>query len=208
MKDRLSIIVVEDNQGDYVLIEDYLIEGFKAITIEQYTNYKAVTECLQGEHFKCDLILLDLHLPDMSELELIRNMIVHSSKIPIIILTGYTDLPLAKRSLELGIYDFLIKDEINPIILHKSIEFAISRNNYVRQIESQNEKLRNIAWTQSHVVRAPLARILGIIDMIETLDMDKKELPFWLGQLKASSNEMDAIVRSIVEESQEFNFNK
>lgn len=32
---------------------------------------------------------------------------------------------LAKKSLELGIYDFLIKDEINPTLLHKSIEFAI-----------------------------------------------------------------------------------
>ncbi|MFX6036039.1 hypothetical protein ABTE74_21885, partial [Acinetobacter baumannii] len=80
--------------------------------------------------------------------------------VPIIVLTGYADLSLAKDSLKLGVDDFLIKDEVTPSILHKSIEFAFSRSQYVNYIEAQNEKLRNIAWTQSHIVRAPLARIL------------------------------------------------
>ncbi|MFK5073451.1 hypothetical protein ACI4BE_28395, partial [Klebsiella pneumoniae] len=88
--------------------------------------------------------------------------------VPIIVLTGYADLSLAKDSLKLGVDDFLIKDEVTPSILHKSIEFAFSRSQYVNYIEAQNEKLRNIAWTQSHIVRAPLARILGIINFIET----------------------------------------
>jgi hypothetical protein len=38
---------------------------------------------------------------------------------------------------------------------------------HINTIEVQNAKLKNIAWTQSHVVRAPLSRILGIIDLIE-----------------------------------------
>lgn len=48
--------------------------------------------------------------------------------------------------------------------------FEISRNKYVRQIEAQNKKLKNIAWTQSHIVRAPLARMLGIMNVIEESD--------------------------------------
>lgn len=204
----LSIIVVEDNDGDFVLIEDYLYEQIKSITIEHYVNYKSVSAYLQCEDCKCDLILLDLHLPDMHGLELIKNMITLSSKVPIIILTGYSDLSIAKKSLEMGIYDFLIKDEINPSLLHKSIEFAISRSSYIRHIESQNEKLKNIAWTQSHVVRAPLARILSIISMIETQNEDTKEQAFWLDQLKISSNEMDLIVRNIVNEAQALHLDK
>ena len=108
----------------------------------------------------------------------------------------------------MGVYDFLIKDEVNPTLLHKSIEFALSRRSYFEQIETQNEKLRNIAWTQSHVVRAPLARILGIINMIESFNGDMKDLSFWLDQLKVSSIEMDEIVRDIVKETQTLNLNK
>lgn len=208
IKNALSIIVIEDNPGDYILIEDYLIEMFTNVEIEQFVNYKSASASLQNEDFTCDLILLDLHLPDMGGIELIKNMLEISSQIPIIIMTGYGDLPLAKKSLELGVYDFLIKDEVNPTLLHKSIEFALSRSSYFEQIENQNEKLRNIAWTQSHVVRAPLARILGIINMIESLEGNVEDLPFWLDQLKTSSSEMDEIVRNIVKETQTLNLNK
>jgi hypothetical protein len=40
--------------------------------------------------------------------------------------------------------------------------------------------LKNIAWTQSHVVRAPLSRILGIIDLIEGETENFSEMLFWL----------------------------
>ena len=37
---------------------------------------------------------------------------------------------------------------------------------YVGAIEKHNEKLREIAWIQSHIVRAPLARMMGIVGLI------------------------------------------
>src|SRR5690606_5516483 len=38
---------------------------------------------------------------------------------------------------------------------------------YIQAIEAQNKKLQDIAWMQSHVVRAPLARIMGLADLIQ-----------------------------------------
>ncbi|MFC5285218.1 response regulator [Pedobacter alpinus] len=203
-KDSLSIIVLEDNEGDYILIEDNLIEIFTNVKIQRYKSYESFSKDIFWKDFKWDAILLDLNLMDIKGIELVENMVIQSS-IPIIILTGYVDLPLANKSLELGVYDFLIKDEVNPALLSKSIEFAISRSSYVNQIESQNEKLKNIAWKQSHSVRAPLARILGIINMIEISDGENKDLLFWIEQLKISSNEMDSIIHQIVNETEDFN---
>lgn len=199
-KNYLSIIVLEDNEGDYVLIEDYLIERFANVKIQRYKSFGAFALDNPLKENKWDAILLDLDLTDMKGIELVENMVTQSS-VPIIILTGYPDLPLAHKSLALGIYDFLVKDEINPTLIGKSIEFAISRSSYVNQIESQNEKLKTIAWKQSHEVRAPLARIMLIINMIEILDDGSKDLLFWLAQLKISSNEMDGIIHQIVNET-------
>jgi FixJ family two-component response regulator len=42
------------------------------------------------------LILLDLNLPELGGMELINGMLSHNFEIPIIILTGYTDLEMAK----------------------------------------------------------------------------------------------------------------
>lgn len=206
---NLSVVVIEDNDGDFVLIEDYLIEIFKTVHInrcESFSDYEEFTHPESGITF--DLILLDLHLPDLSGLELIEKILSKKTQVPVIILTGYADINVAKKSLKLGAEDFLIKDEVTPSILHKSIEFAFSRKQYAMHIEEQNKKLRNIAWTQSHVVRAPLARILGIINVIETEKENLDDLMFWLSQLRVSTNEMDDIVKKITEEAQEIQLDK
>ena len=139
----LSVAILEDNEGDFVLIEDYLIESFKNVEVQRYQSYSEFTDFtnIEGE-ITFDLILLDLHLLDLSGLALIQKMLSEHIQVPIIILTGYTDINLAKESLKLGVEDFLIKDEITPSILYKSIEFALSRSQYMTHIEKQNKKIK------------------------------------------------------------------
>ena len=72
---------------------------------------------------------------------------------------------------------------------------------YTQDLEYSNEKLRKIAWTQSHVVRAPLSRILGIINLIELQEGKMDDILTWVEQLKISTKEMDEIVKKIVIEA-------
>lgn len=81
--------------------------------------------------------------------------------------------------------------------------FEISRNKYVRQIEAQNKKLKNIAWTQSHIVRAPLARMLGIMNVIEESDKSLDDTLMWLKHLRESANELDEIIKNMIAEAQQ-----
>lgn len=80
--------------------------------------------------------------------------------------------------------------------------FEISRNNYVKQIEAQNAKLKNIAWTQSHIVRAPLARMLGIMNFIEDNNKNPDEISLWIKHLRDSANELDTIIKDMVDKAQ------
>lgn len=80
--------------------------------------------------------------------------------------------------------------------------FEISRNNYVRQIEIQNEKLKNIAWKQSHIVRAPLARMLGVMNVIEDSHESQEDILMWLKHLRDSANELDEIIKDMIAEAQ------
>ena len=324
--EKLSVLIIEDNEGDFVLIEDYLIEKFKLISIKHCSDYASGIDYLSKAEEKISVILLDLNLPDLNGLELINSILAYNFQVPIIILTGYSDLSMAKSSLKSGIYDYLVKDEINPTILHKTIIYALNRSSFINQIEEekhnyenlfnfnpqptwlldaesleilnaniaaqkiygislndflkmtftqfhpkeerdlvkqklsskeeftknhfthflsdgkeikvdiyfreiksisksriivqsndisetlkhistieiQNAKLRNIAWTQSHGVRAPLSRILGIINLLEEQPDSFDEILFWLKQLRTSTNEMDDIVKKIVDETNRF----
>lgn len=80
--------------------------------------------------------------------------------------------------------------------------FEISRSNYISQIELQNEKLKNIAWTQSHIVRAPLARILGIMNAIEDNNKNLDDTLMWLKHMRVSANELDDIIKDMVDKAQ------
>jgi PAS domain S-box-containing protein len=70
------------------------------------------------------------------------------------------------------------------------------RVRYVQAIEAQNEKLREISWMQSHVIRAPLSRIMGLIPLLTaaTTDNEQRQIHDYL---VASANELDSVIRSI-----------
>jgi|GEM_PF-1155261 len=74
------------------------------------------------------------------------------------------------------------------------------RHNHIKAIEAQNEKLKKIAWTQSHVVRAPLARIMGFVELLK-LDfalVDEKEREQLINHILYSAAELDEVIRDIV----------
>lgn len=75
------------------------------------------------------------------------------------------------------------------------------KDRYVRAIEEQNIKLREIAWMQSHVVRAPLARILGAVDLLmhdSQGSLPSAELLSWVD---VSAREMDGVIHDIVKKA-------
>lgn len=79
------------------------------------------------------------------------------------------------------------------------------QRNHTRAIENQNLRLKEIAWMQSHVVRAPLARMMGFINLINSNKdpelTNKDLLPYVLD----SAKELDGIIREIVEKSEKLN---
>lgn len=67
-------------------------------------------------------------------------------------------------------------------------------------INQQNQKLLNIAWMQSHIVRAPLARLMSLTDLISLQGASDTTL---LGHLKEAAEELDLVLRQIVEQSEQ-----
>jgi PAS domain S-box-containing protein len=76
------------------------------------------------------------------------------------------------------------------------------RIRYVEAIEKQNEKLKEISWIQSHVVRAPLARIMGLIDIIKNYGIDDNDNKNLLSLLITSAEELDVIIKDITKKSE------
>ncbi|MGB4401080.1 MAG: PAS domain S-box protein [Daejeonella sp.] len=73
--------------------------------------------------------------------------------------------------------------------------------NYIQAIEDQNTKLKEIAWIQSHLVRAPVVRILALIDLLRD-DKDAVEQPEILSYIYESTRELDLLIKDIVDKAQ------
>jgi PAS domain S-box-containing protein len=65
---------------------------------------------------------------------------------------------------------------------------------YLQKIEKQNERLRKIAWIQSHLVRAPVASILGLAQLCNLEDPRNAEI---IPMLKKSAEDLDKVIQDI-----------
>ena len=318
-----KILVIEDNLGDFILVEDYLIEEIAHPELTHAKDFKQAKEYLTNTTTHYDIILLDLSLPDKSGELLITETLAIANNTPIVVLTGFSDLNFAIKSLSIGISDYLIKENINPTALYKSIVYNIERFKfvhtiqesekkyselfhlspipmwvydletlafldvnsaaidhygysfeeflamtiadirpkedlpklqvalkeskntknykfkdhfrhikkngdlilveirsnyidfkgakaelilatditeqvrYIEEIEDQNKRLKEIAWVQSHVVRAPLARIMALIDLLKDVELTENEREDMHNNIIISAHEMDDIIKDI-----------
>lgn len=81
----------------------------------------------------------------------------------------------------------------------------ISQNGLnIQTIEKQNSKLKEISWIQSHVVRAPIARLMSLVNLIELEDDEATSKELYKFILE-SANELDNIVRDISDRAEQVN---
>lgn len=73
----------------------------------------------------------------------------------------------------------------------------------IRKIKRQNTVLKEIAWEQSHVVRAPLARIKGLLHLLEQEIYEEMTREQVLYHIRKSADELDDIIKSIVGKTEE-----
>lgn len=77
------------------------------------------------------------------------------------------------------------------------------RLKYLEAIENQNKKLKEISWMQSHVIRAPLSRIMGLVELFNTSKPGEKEIAEILEYIKLSANELDNVIKAITKSANE-----
>ena len=146
-----ALLIIEDNDGDFLLIHHLLAEKMRAPRITHVRSLKEAKEVLTAKSNAYDIVLLDLSLPDSEGEKLIIEIVALCPESPVVVLTGYADIEFGIRSLSLGIFDYLLKEEINASSLFKSIIFNIERKKTRRSLEESEHKItRAIIKTQEN----------------------------------------------------------
>lgn len=323
-KNVYDILVVEDNPGDYTILEDLLIDRFSKPMIDHAKTFKAASVFLKNLSMRYDVVLLDLSLPDKNGVALVQEMLQLAGNTPVIVLTGYSDIAFSIKSISLGVEDYLLKEDLSPDLLYRTIVYAIQRKNavkkleesekrysdlfqfspepvmvydmstlkflsvnkaaiekygyseeeflqltmsdievddldadniaatvfrnfklganirhrksngelfyvsihnsmlqfnnqpvtiinasdisqtveYLKAIEAYTVKLKEIAWTQSHIVRAPLSRMMGIVNVLKQIGTTNPEFNEWVIHFDNSAKELDNIILDITRKTE------
>lgn len=121
-----KVLLVEDNLGDARL----LYEGLEEALPEQFqmTHVRRLSEALEYLWEEtCDVVLLDLGLPDSHGLDTLVVTRAQAPGVPIVVLTGFQDEALAAEALHGGAQDYLVKGQVDSKLLARSLRYAIVR---------------------------------------------------------------------------------
>ncbi|QWX83963.1 PAS domain S-box protein [Cellulophaga sp. HaHaR_3_176] len=141
---KYSILIIEDNPGDLMIFEEYLKEHIFDPKLLNASNYSEAESIITTKSSDLDIVFLDLSLPDKKGEDLINNIVKLCQNIPIVVLTGYTDIHFSVKSLHLGISDYLLKDEIVSLTLYKSLRYNIERFKYIAQLEESEKRYMDL----------------------------------------------------------------
>jgi two-component system response regulator FixJ len=97
--------VIDDDPGVRYSLEQLLnVEGF---SVEMFTSSKTFLDAASRLPHGC--VLLDVHMPEIDGLELQLRLHNIGVTLPIVIMTGYGDVPTAVKAMKAGAVDFLEK---------------------------------------------------------------------------------------------------
>jgi signal transduction histidine kinase len=152
-----EVLVVEDNPGDFLLVEEMIAEHMTAV-VHRATSFGKARELIEGDA-TYNAVLLDLTLPDHTGEELIKDMVQLCRDTPVIVLTGITDFDFGIRSLAMGVADYLLKDELTGTALYKSIAYSAERKKVISALEASENRARSFAAQLNTVLEEERSRI-------------------------------------------------
>jgi DNA-binding NarL/FixJ family response regulator len=118
-----------------MLVDDHAIvrAGFRRL-LEQQSGLRVVAEAASGEeayrrYGECspDVLILDLSMPDMSGLEVLRRIVQRKPSARILVFSMHEDATLAQRAMQLGARGYVTKSAAPEVLVKAVAEIAAGR---------------------------------------------------------------------------------
>ena len=121
----LSLLLVEDDRADAVLVEDLIADAVADIRVTWARSMAHAERELASARPDC--VLLDLHLPDASGMDALDRIAKRDATVPIVVLTGLNDEYFGASAVAAGAQDYLVKGRVEPEMLRRALLYAIER---------------------------------------------------------------------------------
>ncbi|MBI5099303.1 MAG: sigma-54-dependent Fis family transcriptional regulator [Nitrospirae bacterium] len=160
------ILIIDDEPSIRELLKDFLTgKGFEVVTA---SDGESGLNLLKEDKF--DLLLLDLMMPGMNGMDVLREIASEKIDIPAIMITAYASVSTAVEAMKLGAFDYITK----PFVL-EDVHLAIKRALDVSRLQEENSRLKKELKKKfsTHKIignSLPLQEVIKFIEKIADTD--------------------------------------
>lgn len=145
------IIYIIDDDADLCQALCWLFDSVK-LKVETFSNGRKFLEAYDSSWYGC--LLIDVRMPEISGLELQDRLNAKKNKIPIIILTGHGDTPMAVRAMKAGAFDFILKpvdsqyllDQVQKVLFNEKLrqQATLQQESWMKRLSSLSPREHQI----------------------------------------------------------------
>lgn len=124
-KTRMHVTIIDDNKDLLEVLSSSLADSF---AIESFTEPDQGLEFIKNQH--TDAILLDLHIPGKDGFQVYEEVKRAKQNLPVLFLTGDSDISARVKGMEIGADDFLLKPvQTEELVARIKNRIALSKRN-------------------------------------------------------------------------------
>jgi serine phosphatase RsbU (regulator of sigma subunit) len=136
--DPRTLLLVEDDAGDALLVEELLRDSDLHATVTWTRTLAAAKQALGEGQETLACVLLDLHLPDAQGLQAVTEVLAAAAGVPVVVLTGLAEERAGLAAVAAGAQDYLVKGQLPPRAFGRAIRYAAQR----KQVERASAALQ------------------------------------------------------------------
>ena len=194
----MEVFVVDDDSEVRTALGRLIgIAGYEVRTFSTATDFME-----SGSHHRPGCLVLDMRLPDADGLELLLRLHECGSTLPVIVLTGFGDIPTSVRAMKSGAIDFLVKPVAEDVLL-EAIGRAVEQEMKSRTVRLHDHDLtvrfRSLTRREREVLQLVLAGRLNK-QIARELGISEKTVKVHRGRVMAKmrARRVAQLVRSAV----------
>lgn len=189
----MKILIVDDSKNIRITIQ-HLLENEKHSFDIAMNGKEALDKILTNEF---DLVFLDIRMPTMDGMEVLREIRKKGNKTPVVILSAYGTVDNAVEAMKLGVVDFMTKP-FTPAEIRELLQSFEKREAYNDE-EEEPEKELSLAELEQYV-----KRLISSEKYDKAIDILKKNLEkyqdsgiiyYYLGLLSESQEDFEKALK-------------
>lgn len=159
-----------------------------------------------------DLVLSDVSMPEMSGMELLKNIHETKADMPVVMMTGFATVDVAVQALKSGATDFLRKPfeniELARVVARCLESLAQSKalkaaqeelQSTVQELRRSNSAKANLIAMIAHDVRAPLIGMRTVLELMLHRRTQRKELEITISELHGTACTLASLLDNLLD---------